>query len=276
MKRKIIEIDQEKCTGCGLCIPGCPEGAIQLIDGKARLISDRYCDGLGACLGFCPEGAITVQEREAEVYDERNVMENVILQGENTIKAHLRHLKDHDETEYLRQAVEVLTEKGIPIPEADPTPIFSGCPASQSMSLGNPGTTNLDQNKHVSSRLTHWPVQLHLVSPSAPHYQKSDLLLASDCSAFAAGDFHQSFLNGKTLAIACPKLDEGQTVYVEKLKAMIDEAEINTLTVLMMQVPCCGGLLYMAQNAADQATRKIPIKAMIVGLQGVILREEWI
>ena len=276
MKRKIIKINEEKCTGCGLCIPGCPEGAIQLIDGKARLVSDRYCDGLGACLGHCPEGAITIEERDAETYDERNVMENVISQGENTIKAHLQHLRDHGETEYLQEAVHVLKERGIPVPEDNPEPVFSGCPGSQSMSFAAQSNQAPQPAGPATSQLTHWPVQLHLISPAAPHYKKSDLLLASDCSAFTAGDFHQSFLKGKTLAIACPKLDEGQTLYVEKIKTLIDEAEINTLTVLMMQVPCCGGLLHMAQTAAEQANRKIPIKAMILGLQGVILREEWI
>ncbi|MDZ7724927.1 MAG: 4Fe-4S dicluster domain-containing protein [candidate division KSB1 bacterium] len=276
MKRKIINIDEEKCNGCGLCIPGCPEGAIQLIDGKARLVSDRYCDGLGACLGHCPEGAITIEERDAETYDERNVMENVISQGENTIKAHLQHLREHGETDYLQEAVNVLKEKGMPVPDDRPEPVFSGCPGSQSMSFATQSNQAQQTKDSVPSQLTHWPVQLHLISPAAPHYKKSDLLLASDCSAFTAGDFHQSFLKDKTLAIACPKLDEGQNVYVEKIKALIEEAQINTLTVLMMQVPCCGGLLHMAQAAAEQATRHVPIKAIILGLQGDILREEWI
>jgi hypothetical protein len=126
------------------------------------------------------------------------------------------------------------------------------------------------------SALTHWPVQLHLMSPSAPHYQGADVLLAADCTAFALGDFHKDFLKGRKLAIACPKLDEGQEVYLEKIRALIDEAKINTLTVVIMQVPCCGGLLHLAQEAASKASRKVPIKCVVVGLQGAVLREEWV
>ncbi len=217
MKRKIIRIDDDTCTGCGLCIPNCPEGAIQLIDGKARLISDLFCDGLGACLGHCPEGAITVEEREAEPYDEVRAMDGEKKLGE---------------------------------------------------SVADTGTR--------PSRLTHWPIQLHLVSPLASHYQGADVLLAADCTAFAMGDFHKDFLKGKVLAIACPKLDEGQEAYVEKIRALIDESKIKSLTVMIMQVPCCSGLFRLAKQAASQATRKVPIKCLVVGLQGDILKEEWV
>jgi hypothetical protein len=137
------------------------------------------------------------------------------------------------------------------------------------------GATVGDEGRRPS-QLTHWPVQLHLLSPQAPHYRGSDLLLAADCTAFALGDFHKDYLKGRTLAIACPKLDDGQEVYVEKLKALIEEAQINTLTVLIMQVPCCGGLLRLAQTAAAQAARKVPIKCLVAGLQGAILKEEWV
>jgi ferredoxin len=286
MKRKIITIDNDRCTGCGLCIPNCPEGAIQLIDGKARLISDLFCDGLGACLGHCPEGAITLEEREAEAYDEPRVMENIIQAGPNTIQAHLEHLRDHGQKEFLAQALQVLKQKGLPNPlettAVRPTGGHhghgggGGCPGARAMSFEKPAEEAPPEQGIRPSQLTHWPVQLHLISPQAPHFQGSDLLLAADCTAFSLGDFHKNFLKGKTLVIACPKLDEGQETYVEKIKVLIDEAKINTLTVLIMQVPCCSGLLRLAKEAASEAARKVPIKCVVVGLQGTILKEEWV
>lgn len=276
MKRKIIKIDQDKCTGCGLCIPNCPEGAIQMIDNKARLISDLFCDGLGACLGHCPEGAITTEEREAEAYDERLVMKNIIAQGPNTIKAHLKHLKDHGEEGYLKIALEVLKEENIAIPaERD----SKGESMHAHGHAGCPGSRTLDFSKEcapATSQLRQWPVQLHLVSPMAPYYRGTDLLLAADCTAFAMGEFHKDFLKGNALAIACPKLDEGQDVYLKKLAAMIDEAKINTLTVLVMEVPCCGGLVRLAKKAVEAAKRKVPVKAVVVSLQGEIKSEDWV
>ena len=280
MKRSIIKIDEEKCTGCGLCIPNCPEGAIQLIDGKARLISDLFCDGLGACIGHCPEDAITVEEREAEPYNEYKVMENVVKHGVNTIKAHLEHLKDHNQMEYYEQAIEYLKKNKIELPEEEEKTMeahkFTGCPGSKSMHFDNKADVAESVEGKRPSQLGHWPIQMHLISPNAPQYQGADLLLAADCTAFSLGDFHKDFLKGKALTIACPKLDEGQEIYLEKLKALIDEAKINTLTVLIMQVPCCGGLLHLAQKAADEAERKIPIKSIVVSLQGEILQEDWV
>ena len=280
MKRSIIKIDEEKCTGCGLCIPNCPEGAIQIIDGKARLISDLFCDGLGACIGHCPEGAISVEEREAEPYDERRVMENIVKAGPNTIKAHLDHLGEHGQDEFLKQAIDYLKEKNIEVPEEKEEKMsmqhFSGCPGSNSMSFTREETAVEPLEGKRPSQLTHWPIQMHLISPNAPHYQGTDLVLAADCVAYSLGDFHRDYLKDKTLAIACPKLDEGQEIYLEKLKALIDVARINTLTVMIMQVPCCSGLLRLAQKAAEEATRKIPIKSVVVSLQGGILKEEWV
>jgi NAD-dependent dihydropyrimidine dehydrogenase PreA subunit len=281
MQRNVIAIDEAKCTGCGLCIPNCPEGAIQIIDGKARLVSDLMCDGLGACLGHCPEGAIRIEEREAAPYDERQVMANIIKAGPNTIRAHLAHLKEHNQTEYHAQAIAFLEEKGITVP-GDPAPATErhhhraqGCPGMQSTSFA-PAADRAEPAHGGPSALSHWPVQLHLVSPAAPHYKDADLLLAADCTAFTFGDFHRRFLAGKTLAIACPKLDDGQEIYLEKLTAFIDDAKINTLTVAIMQVPCCGGLLRLAQQAAAQAARKIPVKCIVVGIRGEILKEEWV
>jgi Pyruvate/2-oxoacid:ferredoxin oxidoreductase delta subunit len=281
MKRSIITIDEALCTGCEECIPNCPEGAIQMIDGKARLISDLFCDGLGACLGHCPEGAITIEEREAEPYDEIKVMENVIKHGPNTIKAHLDHLREHGETEFLRQAVEFLKKQDVSkgeLPMIDNAPMAhggGGCPGSRSMSF-DAAETDGDQTGQRPSELTHWPIQMHLISPMAPQFEGADLLLAADCTAFSLGDLHKDYLKGRALAIACPKLDDGQDVYQEKLQALIDEAKINTLTVMIMQVPCCGGLLRLAQSAVAEASRSVPIKAVVVGVNGEILQEEWV
>lgn len=285
MKRKMIQIDEAKCDGCGLCLPNCPEGAIQLIDGKARLISDLFCDGLGACLGHCPQGAITIEEREAEPYNERQVMANIVKQGAPVIHAHLQHLKEHNELDYLRDAMNYLKENHLQIdltnpqaPGAAPSqPPEGGCPGSRLMSFApRSSAASTDDAGKRASQLRHWPIQLHLISPRAPHYQGADLLLAADCVPFAMGDFHRDYLQGKALAIACPKLDEGQDVYVEKLAALVDEARINTLTVMIMQVPCCGGLLRLAKEAVARAQRKVPIKCIVVSLQGDVLSEEWV
>jgi Pyruvate/2-oxoacid:ferredoxin oxidoreductase delta subunit len=282
MKRRIIKIDDSKCNGCGKCIPNCPEGAIQLIDKKARLVGDLFCDGLGACLGHCPEGAIIIEEREAEAYDEAQVMENIAKQGENTTRAHLEHLRDHKQEEYLGVAVQFLREKGIRNPietanlrPAGHLPVHGGCPGSRVVNFGSQAAGGEAQGTRPS-QLTHWPVQLHLISPLAPHFQGCDLLLAADCTAYALGDFHKDHLKGKALTIACPKLDGGLETYVEKLAALIDNAKIKTLTVMIMQVPCCGGLLQLAQQAAAQAKRKVPIRGVVVGIQGGILKDEWV
>jgi NAD-dependent dihydropyrimidine dehydrogenase PreA subunit len=292
MKRRIIRIDENTCTGCGACIPDCPEGAIRLIDGKARLVGEQLCDGLGACLGHCPEGAITIEEREAEPYDERKVMDNIIRQGPNMIRAHLEHLRSHGQEAELQTALSLLEEKGLQVPappapdaarprHAQPGLPAGGCPGSRAVSLtaaagGGGGGGNREQAETGSgaSQLAHWPVQLHLVSPAAPAYQGADLLLAADCTAFAAGNFHGEHLKGKALAVACPKLDTGRDVYIEKLQALIDDAGIHTLTVLIMQVPCCGGLLQLARTAAARAARKVPIHCRVLGLQGEIIRDE--
>ncbi len=277
MKRNIITIDEKKCNGCGLCIPNCPEGAIQIIDDKARLVSDLMCDGLGACLGHCPQGAISVIEREAEPYDERKVMSNIIKQGPNTIKAHLIHLKEHGETAYLNEAIKYLQENGIEVPKASDESSSkhpSGCPGARSMSFQKTSDTVTEAPR--GSELSHWPIQMHLISPESHHFQNSDMVLAADCVAFSFGDFHSKFLKGKTLAIGCPKLDENQEIYLEKLINLIDIAKINTLTVVIMQVPCCSGLLNIARKAVAAASRKIPLKCVVISLQGDILNEQWV
>ena len=317
MKREIIEIDEEKCTGCGECIPNCHEGALQMIDGKARLISDLMCDGLGACIGHCPEGAIEIIEREAQPYDEIAVIKEMVKKGENTVIAHLTHLKDHNETGFYNQGVKWMQENSENIDfdvdqiislvhngapeEKESTPGAcgcsdddhnqdnnnqqhehhhhehgGGCPGSLSQSFNKPESTAPQQTGDVPSQLTHWPVQMHLINPAASHFQNSDLVLAADCVAFSLGDFHNKHLKGKTLAIACPKLDSNTDVYVQKLISLIDDAKVNTITVMKMTVPCCGGILQMAQIASQNASRKVPIKSVTVDINGKIQHEDWV
>jgi ferredoxin len=282
MKRQIIHIDQDKCDGCGLCVPNCQEGALQIIDGKARLISDLFCDGLGACIGHCPQGAIEMIEREAEPYDERRVMDHILPQGMNTVMAHLRHLDDHGAEQFLQEALAYLHEKGIDIEvheeELTPANVSCNCPGSAHQHFDQAIKTIISGSaiSPAPSTLRQWPVQMHLLNPSAPFLKGADLLLAADCTSFAMGAFHSSLLDGKALAIACPKLDSNKEMYVEKLRRMIDEAHINTMEVAIMEVPCCGGLIYLAQTALAQAARKIPVKKTVVSIRGEILESEWI
>jgi ferredoxin len=299
MLRKIIQIDEEKCNGCGLCIPNCHEGALQIIDGKARLISDLFCDGLGACIGHCPEGAIEIVEREAEAYNETIVMETIVKQGRNTILAHLEHLRDHKEFDLLKEAITYIKEHDIDMsPEAESAPVIAGIAgiqqaiaANKSTSCGCPGSKAIDfkidmdqVNSSVQevpaipipSELRQWPVQLHLLNPQASYFKNAEVILAADCAAFAMGDFHQKLLKGKTLAIACPKLDSNKESYIDKLAQMITLSNISSLTVVIMEVPCCGGLLQMAQIAMQQAGKKIPVKRIIVSVKGEILEESTI
>jgi ferredoxin len=278
MKRTIITIDQEKCNGCGACIPNCPEGAMQIVDGTARLISDLFCDGLGACIGHCPQGAISTEEREAEAYDEKKVMANIVKQGANVIAAHLDHLKSHKQTGYYNEAIEYLKEHRITIREQKEAHMHdhAGCPGEATRTISKNQSAAHEDAGTRQSALTHWPVQLHLMSPMAPAYQNADVVLSADCVGYAYGDFHKDWLKGKALTIACPKLDEGQEAYSEKITALIDKANINTLTVLTMEVPCCRGLLALAQEAAKKASRKIPIKSVVIGLDGAKLSEEWV
>lgn len=297
MKREIINIDEGKCTGCGLCIPNCHEGALQMIDGKARLISDLFCDGLGACIGHCPEGAITIVEREAEAYDEVKVISEMVKKGANTVKAHLHHLAEHSEMEYLKQGLAYLRDHHpAMIPEGFTAPAAArpgheehlhagiktgcggGCPGSAPVDFRIDQQRVMDAGYQVTpkSELSQWPVQLHLLNPGAGYFNGADVVLASDCSAYAVGDFHQRFLKGKILAIACPKLDTNKESYVQKIATMITQSHINTLTVVMMEVPCCGGLLQLAQMAVNIAGQKIPLKRVIVSVRGEVLEENWI
>jgi Fe-S-cluster-containing hydrogenase component 2 len=282
MERQIIRIDEDQCDGCGLCAKGCPEGALQMIDGKARLVSEITCDGLGACIGECPQGAIAIETREAAPYDERRTLDNLLPMGANTLRAHLEHLRSHGQTAYLDQAMAYLAERGIAIPQAGAPARHQGCPGSSPRTLAvrpvaapAAGPTAVPP-AGLASQLAQWPVQLHLISPRNPVFQQADLLLAADCTAFAMPDFNQKWLPGKKLAIACPKLDHDQEVYLAKLTALIDEGGVNSITVMIMEVPCCGGLLRTAQMAAERAERKVPIRVVVVGVDGEVRRDGWV
>lgn len=249
--RDIVRIDEERCDGCGECVTACAEGAIALIDGKARLVSDVYCDGLGACLGHCPQGAITVERAEARPFDQA------------AVAAHLAG---------RRQATTLHT---VELPQVHDHGAHGGaCPGSRPMSFEPRTAAPAAHGTVVPSALTQWPVQMHLIPPQAPMFHGADVLLAADCVAYAVGDFHGRFLADRKLAIACPKLDENQHLYLAKLTALIDEAMIRSLTVAVMEVPCCGGLVRLAMAAVAQAQRSVPVRAIVVGVDGAIRGEQ--
>jgi NAD-dependent dihydropyrimidine dehydrogenase PreA subunit len=296
MLREIVKIDEEKCNGCGLCVPNCHEGALQIIDGKARLISELMCDGLGACLGHCPEGAITIEKREADAYNEELVIAQMVKSGKNTVFAHLKHLQEHNETVFLKQATSWLKANRELLPfsisevhELLHTPKDTsgekqgagcGCAGSAPQSFAAASGIRMapqgGQPGPMPSELTQWPVQMHLINPAAAYFQNADLLVAADCVAFSHGDFHRTFLTGKKLVIACPKLDQGMETYIQKMIRLIDEARVNTITVMIMEVPCCGGLVQMVRQAAALSHRLVPIKAIVIGIKGDVLQDEWL
>ncbi len=234
--RKIVRIDEEKCDGCGVCVPSCAEGALQIIDGKAKLISEIYCDGLGACLGECPQGAITIEEREADEFDEEAVQ-------------HHSQEKEH---------------AGEELP--------CGCPSAtvtQFEKQDDTGTTP-ERVAHQQSLLGHWPVQLTLVPPAAPFLQGADLVLAADCVPFAYADFHHDFLKDHALLVACPKLDDFEA-HQKKLGDILSHSEVKSLTVVHMEVPCCFGLVHMAEQAINLSGKDIPFKEVTVGVRGDLI-----
>lgn len=233
MVRRIIQIDKKKCNGCGLCAAACHEGAIGMVNGKAELMRDDYCDGLGDCLPTCPTGAITFVEREAAAYDEAAVELN-----KKTAEA-----KGHAS--------------------------FSGCPGSRAMQIERTAETKKTAEAPVQSQLRQWPVQIKLVSVKAPYFEQADLLIAADCSAYAYGDFHQKFLKGKVVLVGCPKLD--QVDYSEKLTEIIKNNAIHSITVVRMEVPCCGGLEHAALRALEDSGKEIPCDVVTISVDGNIL-----
>ncbi|MFZ5981540.1 MAG: 4Fe-4S binding protein [Candidatus Zixiibacteriota bacterium] len=246
--RKIVKIDEEKCDGCGLCVPACAEGAIQIINGKARVVNDLYCDGLGACLGECPRGAITVEEREAAAYDEK------------AVEVHLARLR-------LMKAPGVRLEtapvKSVPLPAG-----HGGCPGSAARQLrpaeSSPSTA---VTPPLQSRLGHWPVQLMLVPPGAPFLKNADILICADCVPFAVPDFHNRYLAGRAVLVGCPKLDD-LNYYYEKLKVIFAEARPRKITVLKMEVPCCSGIAGAALKARNETTAEVPVDIFTIDVRG--------
>ncbi|MBN1477633.1 4Fe-4S binding protein [Candidatus Sumerlaeota bacterium] len=236
-RRPIVEIDEEKCDGCGECVPACAEGAIQIINGKARLVAENLCDGMGACLGHCPKGAITVHEREADAYDE------------SAVEQHLENLEP----------------KAAPAPPAMPS---GGCPGARLMQLAFPSeeaSPTPSNGDSQPSALRQWPVQMMLVPPQAPFLQGADLLIAADCVPFAFADFHRGMLAGKRLLVGCPKLDD-LSVYREKITQICEIARPKSITVAIMEVPCCHGLAMITQQAGARAGT--PVEVKVIGIRG--------
>lgn len=259
--RKVVKIDENKCTGCGLCVPGCAEGAIQIIDGKARLVAENLCDGLGNCLGECPEGAITIEERPADAFDPKAVEKHLAGQG---------HAKQHAHGgcpgTMLRMLGAQRTGQGrgaTGCPSAAPrklAPRAGAAVAADSTAAAAPAVSQLGQ----------WPVQLALVPTGGPIWQDADVLIAADCVPFAMPDFHARLLAGKTLAIACPKLDDVEP-YIEKLAEIFANNTVRSITVAHMEVPCCGGIVYAVNEALDRAGRKdLPAMDITVGIDGTV------
>ena len=239
--RKIVKIDEKKCDGCALCIPNCVEGALQIVDGKARLMSEKFCDGLGACLGHCPQDAITVIEGEAEEFDEK------------AVEAYLH--KKHEA-------------------ESQPKPVFGGCPSSRPMQFKVPNArAKTRSTARAVSQLAQWPVQLKLVPTNAPYFQNADLLVTADCVPFAYANFHQDFIKGKVVVVGCPKLDDIQ-YYKEKLTEIFKSNSIKSVTVPYMEVPCCFGLVKAAEDAIAASGKNIPLKKIKIGIRGEIQPEE--
>lgn len=245
-KRKIIQIDQEKCDGCGQCVPGCAEGAIKVVAGKARLVSEVYCDGLGACLGECPQGAISMVEREAAEFDEAAVQ---------------RHL-----------AKASAARPPIPILE----PLFQGCPSSRMPRFeAAPGAVpeSLAAAPAPAAQLRNWPVQLHLVPVRAPYFDHARLLLAADCVPFAFPDFHRQLLQDHVLLIACPKLDN-VAAYRSKLAQIFTQNVLQSIEIAYMEVPCCGGLVRLVQETLEASGINLPVTLIQVGIRGEILNRQ--
>jgi ferredoxin len=255
--RKVVHIDEKRCNGCGLCIPNCAEGALKIIDGKAKLVSYVYCDGLGACLGHCPQDAISVIEREADEFDEAEVHKYLANEKEEHI-INERHVEHQG---CPGSSVRQFNNGG-----------HQGCPGSAMRQFGGNDESN---DVKISSKLRQWPVQLSLVPPNAPYLKGADLLITADCVPFAYGNYHNDFLKGRAVVVGCPKLDDVDA-YVERLTDIIVENELESITVLRMQVPCCGGISYAAMTARDNSGVNIPIKVVTIGIEGNIIKKEWI
>lgn len=257
-KRMMIKIDEEKCTGCGLCVPGCEEGALQIVDGKAKLVAEIYCDGLGACLGECPEGALTVEERVADDFDPEAVKQLLAEQG--------RPIPEHmPDPESLR------LEKGKPS-----APPAGGCPGAALKTLTPCQQANIPKSSVAEgTNLSHWPVQLRLVPPSAPFLANADLLLTADCVPVALPNYHAEYLAGKVVVMGCPKFDNAME-YVSKLADIIRENNLKSITIMEMEVPCCSSMSAILDQAMKQAGQSVKVERIVVSLRGQILSREQI
>ncbi len=271
MKRDIITINTEKCTGCGSCISKCPEGALQVIDGKAKIVSDSFCDGLGACIGDCPEGAIEVQTRDAEPYDEGKVMENVAQAGDAVIQSHLQHLQKHGQKHVTQQAIDFLKEHDISVPDNTATETGS-CPGPIAQRLGTDAPRDQTVGSAtVRSELRNWPIQLQLLNVNTPVLKNSKLLLAADCVPFAFPGFHQQFLRDRVLIIFCPKLDTTIEAYVDKLSEIFQTQDIQSISVVHMEVPCCSGVGHVVRRALEKTQKHIPLEEHTISITGGVL-----
>jgi len=256
--RKIVHIDEEKCNGCGLCIPNCAEGALQIVEGKAKLVKDIYCDGLGACLGHCPMDAIEIIERDAENFDEEATHEYLKEKATDKDQSQGGGCPGSSVRQFNLQ--EQPTNKG-------------GCPGSRMMQFGSK-EKNMSEAV-VTSKLRQWPVQLMLVPTNAPYFRNSDLLITADCVPFAYGNYHNDFLKNKSVVVGCPKLDNLQH-YTEKLTEIIKDNDLESITVLKMEVPCCSGMASAAKNARDNSGMDIPVKVVTIGIEGDIIKREYV
>ena len=268
MIRKIIKIDEEKCDGCGLCASACHEGAIDIVDGKAKLIRENFCDGFGDCLPGCPTGAITFEEREAPAYDEAAVKEAqqkaVSAEGENPMSEEAI-MQIEDETKRKAAMMAHLAAGG-----QHPA---SGCPGSRMMQFRREEKTAQadvpNSGFHPVSRLNQWPCQIKLIPTKAPFFEGAKLLIAADCTAYAYANMHEEFMKGKITIIGCPKLDDVD--YTEKLTAIIRDNDIKSVTIVRMEVPCCGGLQRAAENALKASSKFIPRQVVTISRDGHIL-----
>jgi NAD-dependent dihydropyrimidine dehydrogenase PreA subunit len=276
MLRKIVRIDEEKCDGCGECVPSCAEGAISLVGGKAKLSADALCDGLGACLGECPRGAITVEEREAVPFDEEAVKRHLLSMGEQVSTRH-DELRTNDASlpsllpprargEAGRGAAPRLSV----VSDAGPAPQGGGCPGSRPMVMPRrPAGLAVAAGPAPSgeSQLAQWPIQLHLVPPTAPYFRNADLLVAADCVPFAYARFHDELLAGRALVVGCPKLDD-LGAYVSKLGEIVGRNDLRSVTVVRMEVPCCGGISMAARRAVEASGKPVPFRDVVIGVDG--------
>ncbi len=273
MKRKIVLIDAGKCNGCGLCVPNCAEGAIQIIDGKARLVAENLCDGLGACLGECPEGAITIEEREAEVFDEKVVAQHLKSIGRSPASATGGHPEGHGH-HHIDHHHDGKQHSGNRLqPEDHGHHGGGGCPSARIISHDRAPVAAQAAAGEVASELGHWPVKLQLVPPTAPFFSGKNLLIAADCAPVAFGDFQRRFLKDSAVVIQCPKFGE-QGFVVEKLAGIFKDGGITGITVMRLEVPCCGGLSWAVQKALQLSGRTdLPLREVVVGVRGDIISE---